>query len=548
MTWQASLKSVLTFGVVLILLGRVVPAQKFLPDDPILVDNDRLPIEMPAPVKLSQILDFVKSSYGWGLEKGEPIVPAENVDTLGEVPDSSWFTNRMGRRLMSLSELERGPNQLTGPDLSRTWVVVSAKSEGISKGFTIRDGHGDLYFIKFDPVTNPQMATSAEVIATKFFHAFGYHVPENYLVFISRNQLKVDSTSTTADEAGNKRRMTEKDVDDIFTQVPTRLDGTVQAIASLALSGKPLGPFEYFGTRPDDPNDIFPHQNRRELRGLRVFSAWLNHDDARAINTLNTYIEESDGGYVKHHLLDFGSCLGSGSVKPQSRRAGYEYIAELTPNLNSGLSLGWKDRAWRDIEYPDFPAVGRLESDLFEPAQWKTEYPNSAFIRMRPDDAFWATRIVLRFSDDMIRTLVGTGQFTDPRAENYLTETLIKRRDKLIQYFLSLINPLSDFRISVQSDSSHLEFKNLGVEAGLSSVSSYQFQWFRFDNGQNALEPLGELQSAGSETLPLPRDAAPFLMVRLVTLSPEQKSWEKKVEIFIRNAPAPSVVGIEREL
>ena len=45
---------------------------------------------MPEPIELSQILDFVKSSYGWDLEKGEEIIPAENVNTLGEVPDSSW--------------------------------------------------------------------------------------------------------------------------------------------------------------------------------------------------------------------------------------------------------------------------------------------------------------------------------------------------------------------------------------------------------------------------------------------------------------------------
>jgi hypothetical protein len=50
---------------------------------------------------------------------------------------------------------------------------------------------------------------------------------------------------------------------------------------------------------------------------------------------------------------------------------------------------------------------------------------------MRDDDAFWAARRVMAFSDDLIRALVKTGQFSDPRAEAYLGDVLIKRRDKI---------------------------------------------------------------------------------------------------------------------
>ena len=37
------------------------------------------------------------------------------------------------------------------------------------------------YFVKFDPPSNPEMASGAEVITTKFLYAFGYNVPENYM-------------------------------------------------------------------------------------------------------------------------------------------------------------------------------------------------------------------------------------------------------------------------------------------------------------------------------------------------------------------------------
>ena len=39
---------------------------------------------------------------------------------------------------------------------------------------------------------------------------------------------------------------------------------------------------------------------------------------------------------------------------------------------------------------------------------------------MRADDAFWAARRVMAFTDDLIRAIVKTGQFSDPAAEQHL--------------------------------------------------------------------------------------------------------------------------------
>ena len=51
-------------------------------------------------------------------------------------------------------------------------------------------------------------------------------------------------------------------------------------------------------------------------------------------------------------------------------------------------------------------SVGRLEAERFDPLKWKPEYPNPAFENMRPDDAFWAARIVSKFTDEAIRAVV----------------------------------------------------------------------------------------------------------------------------------------------
>ena len=78
--------------------------------------------------------------------------------------------------------------------------------------------------------------------------------------------------------------------------MPRLADGRVRVTASRYLAGRPIGPFRYYGTRTDDPNDVIPHENRRELRGLRLFAAWTNHDDTRAHNTQDVTVH---GGWTK---------------------------------------------------------------------------------------------------------------------------------------------------------------------------------------------------------------------------------------------------------
>jgi hypothetical protein len=236
-----------------------------------------------------------------------------------------------------------------------------------------------------------------------------------------------------------------------------------------------------------------PHEHRRELRGYRVFCAWLNHDDSRAINTLDAYVGGDGSGHVRHYLIDFSSTLGSGSdylrrIAPQDPRAGHEYIVDFEPIWRAFYTLGFSDRAWRRIPYayPRYAEAGRIESRYFEPAKWKPEYPNPAFDRMLADDAFWAAKIVARFTDEAVRAIVSTGDFLSDDAERYLADTVIERRDKTVAHYFRQLNPLDGFDVE-----DALTFRNLGVERGLAEVSSYEYEWFSLDNGTGELAPLG---------------------------------------------------------
>jgi hypothetical protein len=538
--------------VAALVLAAALPARangpRFLPDDPLAVDDDRLPMPKPAPVELSTRWDVVERSFA-GRPDG-PIPRAVNVNTLGEVPDSSWFENRMGTRDLTIEALVRGALRGEGPDLTRPWAVIRGKSGGISPGFTVRDARGDVYFIKPDPAPYPNLSTAADVIGSRFFHAFGYFVPENHVAYVRRAQLVVAPDARISVPGRGRRPMTEADLDQILARVHRRADGAIRVVAGRGLAGEDVGPHEFIGTRPDDANDVFPHEHRRELRGYRVFAAWLNHDDSRAINTLDTFLQERDGrGWVKHHLIDFSSSLGAGStpsreIAPQSPRAGHEYVLELGPTLKTAATLGLWERPWRDVEYQVHPEIGRIEAEFFRPEAWKPEYPNPAFERMLPDDAFWAARIVSRFTDEMVRALVHTGRYDDPRAEQFLADVLIRRRDKTVAHYFRQLNPLAEFQVEAGAAGATLRFRNLGEEKGLARAEGYEHQWFAFDNASGALRPLGEVARGAVPALAIPDTADEYRMVRIRTRASEPL-WAKAVEVYLRGG---RIVGIEREI
>lgn len=537
----------LGLGVLILGLGTVLPGagQKFYRDDPLWRDPETQDASAAKSVATSQQYDFIENTFlDAGDEDGRRAV---NLNTVDQVPDSSWFTNRVGRDRWTTEQLVRGPNVGGGP-APGPWTIVGAKSEGITPGLTIRDSAGDTYFIKFDPPGNPEMASGAEVISTKFFYAFGYHTPENYLATLRRDSLVIGDSAVVADADGKRHALEERDLDSLFEKAARRADGGYRVIASKAILGRPIGHFRYYGTRPDDPNDIFPHEHRRELRGLSVFAAWLNHDDSRSINTLDVLVPEGSRSTIRHYLLDFGSTLGSGSTQAQTARAGNEYLWEARPTLVTMLTLGLYIRPWVQVEYPKLPAIGRFESTYFRPENWKPEYPNPAFRNTRPEDRFWAARIIARISDEAITGIVASAQYSDPRSTEYMTETILARKAKVLMSWLNGSNPAVDFALDPDG---RLTFQNAAVEAGVSKAADrYTVAWSRFDNASSTHTTVGSEQTATTTAAPAPREllSSEFVSATIRAYHPDHPAWQQPVVVYFRRGPDSTwtLVGLER--
>ena len=85
------------------------------------------------------------------------------------------------------------------------------------------------------------MATSAEVISTKFFHAMGYSVAQDYIVYFSRDQIELSPKAEFEDLVGKTRPMKEKDFDEILARAWKGADGKYRAVASKFILGKFVG-------------------------------------------------------------------------------------------------------------------------------------------------------------------------------------------------------------------------------------------------------------------------------------------------------------------
>ena len=196
--------------------------------------------------------------------------------------------------------------------------------------------------------------------------------------------------------------MTDDDVQAQLERALKRRDGSYRVNAGRLLPGKVLGGFHYEDTRSDDPNDIVPHQHRRELRALRVFGAWTNLTDMKAGNTLDTVVTDGPRGVVRHYLQDVGSTFGVGANGPHDWNEGWEFVWEAPPAMKRLLTFGFAFGPWQFAPYERNASIGRFEGDDFDPLTWKPRAPTTAYFEMRDDDAFWAARRVMAFSDEAI--------------------------------------------------------------------------------------------------------------------------------------------------
>lgn len=518
-------------------------AQRFYPDDPIWREPPPEDTIDPRLVVLSGMLEYFTNQFTRPGERQPEIgvIPAQNVNTLGEVPDSPWFTNRHGRRRMSLEALVAGPGNTDPPRQDQPWRVLTVKPYGDRPGLMVADADDTIYLLRFDPKQHLELQTGAELVSSKFYYAAGYNTLENYLVYFERDQLVIPEGAEEITSIGELRDLIPEDLDDFLSFVGRDAGRGYRAVATRAPGSKIVGNYQFYGTRSDDPNDIVPHEHRRDLRGMWVLHAWLNNNQFTPADTVETLVQENGVQYVRRHVIDFFKTLGAGARGPKEARDGNEYRFELGAALRNVASMGVTTPAWARAPNAGLRSVGRFDGHAFEADAWTADTHFATWTNRLPDDLYWGAKLVMSFSDEEIRAIVNTGGYSDARATRWIADALIERRDEIGRVFLAKVLPLDNFRVT----GDRLEFDDLMVAYGFGAPRSLGISWHRYDN-LNEVSTLLSLDAPDQHALPPGVLAAAPGEYFAAQIDDQQRPGMNLIVYLRRNPNAVEVVGVER--
>ena len=191
--------------------------QRFYSDDPIAREPESQDASRVAEHDIKSIYEmtynlFVTADH---VPSGER---AKNINTIDEVPDSNWFTNRIGTTAITPEQMTRGANIGAPPDPSK-WTLTREKTAGAHPGFTARDGKGETWFLEFDPPYYPEGATGAVAVATKIFWALGYNQVESFITTFDPTKVEFDPKATLRRPSGQRTRFSRDDMNAILERV-----------------------------------------------------------------------------------------------------------------------------------------------------------------------------------------------------------------------------------------------------------------------------------------------------------------------------------------
>jgi hypothetical protein len=482
-----------------------------------MISRPSTPTRQPAPAPLpparapdsSRVGELVRHVVGplQSLFRSSRRAEAFNVTSADDVADEAWFVSRVKDRMESHGS--------ETPDTSIPWTVVSWQRVNALPVLTIRDAVDREYWLTFDAPAFPELATTVEIVTARLYRAAGYHVPTvSLLRFDPDRQLAVAPESLHSSLA----------------ELPRDGAGRLRAAAH-HLPGQALGAFSFSGHRADDPADTIPHEQRRELRGLYVVAAWLNHTGLFRGTTIDVGIQGGTPA-VRHYLLGLETALDAAAGgRPKVARTGSEAIWDVGKITGRLLTLGFFAVPWERDRVAEF-----------DPGHWTPSFPNSAFAHHTTRDGYWGAKRVGGISNQQIAAAVWAAQPSDSTRAYALIAMLQARRLATIRHWYSRVTPFEELAIDAAYERT-LRFRDLMAGEGLVTPGLRTYRIRVSWSGVTTTN--ANLSTDGNGTLQLPRwDACTEnVLARLpierrvgwidIRAVPDDESQSRAVRLFV---------------
>jgi hypothetical protein len=425
----------------------------------------------------------------------EAFPPGGDVNSMDEVPYSSWFVPRH----VDIGAMARGADGVGPP--RPPFTVLGDRPRALSSlGFTVSDARGERYEMVIDPPDRPEMRTGATAIAARLAWALGFYTPEAYISYVRPEHF-------WRSEAGTP---------DVLAMLTSGAPPVLGSFRVTALSLPPsfwLGYAEESGTRGDDPNDIVAHEDRRLLRSLKVFASWMSLSGLGPSKTMDRYVGAPGEGHVVHFLVGLDDALGADEVVR---------VTDLPPGEGGGspfvrlVTLGLAPNPARRPTQVEIPALGQLQPEV-DPGEFAPSTPYAPIERLTPADAYWAAKRVAALSAAHIALAIEAGKFSDRRARQEMQTALEARRERVASYWFERVTPIELRKI----EGTQLTLRDEAIHNGWARVETTDYYVdFLTDQGTQVGDPLNIVPQGDEFHLTLPQAALDvaedYLVVRII--------------------------------
>lgn len=501
---------------------------RFRDRPPITNARDMSPIPMPAfrwvaeSVYLSQVYLFRPLRGTLDLD---PIAPANDVNSMDEVPYCSWFVPRD----VDVGTMARGPDA-PGPPRPPFAVLAETPRAISSSGFVISDARGQRYEMLFDPPDRLEMRTGAAAIGSRLVWALGLNTPAVDIVQVRPEQFW--RSEPGAPDVGN-----------LLGSGPPGMLGAYR-MASLAMPPSVwLGNSEETGTRGDDANDVIAHEDRRVLRSLQVFASWMALSGIGPNKTMDRYLGAPGEGHVIHFLTGLDDALGADDVVR---------VTDLPPGEGGGsplmrlITLGLAPNPAPRPTQVELPAVGQFEPEV-DPRAFSPSTPYAPIERLTAADGYWAAKRIAVLSAAHIALAIEAGKISDRRARKLLQDVLEARRERVIRHWFERVTPLE----LAKHEGLRLVLRDQAIRYHLARADTSDYYVDFLTSEGNAVGDKLVLQTrAGGDELEieLPESAMAaardYLVVRVIVRRDHRRAPRAFVVHLRLGGPQPNVVGV----